>query len=117
MAYDDGNNILYATGSNSLYSVDTALGTSTLIGAFGISLATIGLAYDEINGILYANSGGTGSLYTISTVTGAVTLIGTNGVSMIDGLAWITEVPPPRCPHPRRILALWLRSAGTDGNS
>jgi len=105
MAYDDGNDILYATGpgssAQSLYTVNTATGTSTLIGAMGVSTAYIGLAYDEVADILYANVGGTG-LYTVNVGTGDATFIGSKGTtagSGIDGLAWLgpqgPEVPEP----------------------
>lgn len=99
MAYDDGNGVLYATGGTSLYSVDTGLGTSTIIGDMGLSTGLFGLAYDEMNGILYGNSGDTHNLYRIDVMTGAATLIGANGVDGIDGLAWIdgnmAPVPVP----------------------
>lgn len=100
MAYDDLNDILYATNfGGSLYTVDTTLGTASLIGSMGLDISAnrIGLAYDEINQILYANSGDLGSLYTIDVSTGAATLVGTNDAPVIDGLAWIdsTGVPEP----------------------
>jgi hypothetical protein len=67
MAYDDTNGILYASfggGGNpfrpdGLYTVDVVTGLATLVGpidptgAVGMSM---GLAYDEINETLYANT-------------------------------------------------------------
>ena len=105
MAYDDGNGILYATGpetqAQSLYTVNTATGESTLIGAMGVSTYYIGLAYDEVADILYANVGETG-LYTVNVSTGELAFIGSNGTtagSGIDGLAWLgpqgPDVPEP----------------------
>ena len=95
MAFDDASDILYATGSGSLYTVDVSLGTSTLIGSLGVSTGLrVGLAYDELLGILYANVASVG-LYSLDTTTGAASLIGLNGVSSIDGLAWIGSVPEP----------------------
>lgn len=93
MAYDDGNDVLYATGFGSLYTIDVSLGTASLIGSMGVDDNRIGLAYDEMLGVLFANT--MDGLYTINTSTGAATLIGSNGVSGIDGLAWIAAVPIP----------------------
>ena len=92
MAYDDLNDILYATGSGGLYSVDTATGLASLIGTLGFSTGTVGLAFDESTGTLFANA--EGSLWMVDTFTGAGSLIGSNGVDSIDGLAWI-EAPEP----------------------
>ena len=101
MAFDDVNDILYATGSGSLYTVNTATGASTLVGGMQLDTGLIGLAYDEIADILYANVAGTG-LYTINVGTGDATFIGSNGTtagSGIDGLAWLgpqgPDVPEP----------------------
>ena len=99
MAFDDASGILYATGGSNLYTVDTLLGTSALVGGMGIGSDYMGLAYDEINDILYANGSsiGANSLYTLDINTGAATSIGLNGVNGIDGLAWIDagQVPEP----------------------
>ena len=108
MAYDDGNGILYATGSNvpdyvqSLYTVDTATGASTLIGSTGIDSIYVGLAFDECSDTLYmvatprdeAVQGGPSSLYTLDTTTGAATLVGATGFDTIDGLAWKGDCGP-----------------------
>ncbi|MCJ8296672.1 MAG: PEP-CTERM sorting domain-containing protein [Colwellia sp.] len=94
MAYDDGNDILYATDGGALYSVDVLLGTSTLIGTTGVA-NNIGLAFDENTGTLYANAAS--SLYILDVTSGASTLVGSNGVGSIDGLAWlgVVDVPEP----------------------
>ena len=105
MAYDDGNGILYATGvtgqPQSLYTVNTATGVATLVGDMGVSTYYVGLAYDEVADILYANVGETG-LYTVNVSTGELAFIGSNGTtagSGIDGLAWLgpqgPDVPKP----------------------
>tara|TARA_B100001123_G_C15112853_1_gene948168 strand:+ start:168 stop:1004 length:837 start_codon:yes stop_codon:yes gene_type:complete len=97
MAYDDFNDILYAADlGGGLYTVDTLLGTSTFIGNMGISTTTIGLAFDETTGVLYANEGA--NLYSVDTVSGLATLIGRNDfsdtdISGIDGLAWLDTTP------------------------
>jgi hypothetical protein len=111
MAFDDANDILYATGgttfSTSLYRVSTVSGTATAVGPMGTGFTSpsdIGLAYDESNDILYAISddgddgpfspdGAGSSLYTVNTATGAATLVGTSPIAAIDGLAW--TVPEP----------------------
>jgi len=97
MAYDDFNDILYATGFGDLYTVDTTTGFSSLIGSLGFATqGRIGLAFDELTGTLFANSAG--SLWTLDTSTGEGLMIGSNGASGIDGLAWFddaTSVPEP----------------------
>ncbi len=99
MAYDGVNGILYATGFGSLYTVDVGLGTATLIGSLGISDGHLGLAYDDLAGVLYANDGQGHGLYSVDVATGVASLIGGNGVTdIIDGLAWqpdIDGVPEP----------------------
>lgn len=111
MAYDDTNNILYATSfSGGLYTVDTVLGTASLIGNMGEGIDTnwIGLAFDEASATLYANSAS--SLFTLDVTTGAASLIGGNGVTGIDSLAWYDDtavVPVP--------ATAWLFCSGLIG--
>lgn len=118
MAYDDANDILYATnGSGGLYTVSTVTGASTLIGDTGIgSLVSAGLAYDEDADTLFAMVGSSGfsTLYSLDIVTGGpATLIGSDrGVADIDGLAWVSEVSGvPPVPVPSS-LPLLLGGAG-----
>jgi hypothetical protein len=95
MAYDDLNDILYATssGDNGLYTVDTTTGTAQLVGLMGISAVNIGLAYNEITQTLYANT--SLNLYQVDVTSGLATLVGPNLVfGEINGLAW-TPVPEP----------------------
>jgi len=102
MTYDDGNGIMYATGMDAahdqfLYTVNKTAGTASLIGAMGLNTYRIGLAYDEVNDILYANDAMGGGLYTVNVGTGGTTLVGYNGTTAgagIDGLAW-SPVPEP----------------------
>ncbi|RPI55047.1 MAG: PEP-CTERM sorting domain-containing protein, partial [Deltaproteobacteria bacterium] len=119
MAFDNNNDILYATGPDSLspsslYTVDTTTGTATLIGSTGISSYIIGLEYDETNAILYMladldNFGsGFSNLYSLNTATGAATLIGSTGVSSLDGIASL----PTSVPEPSTILLLGAGLAG-----
>jgi hypothetical protein len=104
MAYDDTNGILYASfggGGNpfrpdGLYTVDVVTGLATLVGpidptgAVGMSM---GLAYDEINETLYANTDNF-KLFTLNVATGAPTLVGPNNIgnTSIISLAWIPDV-------------------------
>ena len=99
MAFDDLNDILYATGNSGLYQVDTTTGVAQLIGAMGISTGNIGLAYDEDTQTLYANDGNTSlSLYRVDVNTGLATLIGPNLVNVpINGLAWAPVPEPTSC--------------------
>jgi hypothetical protein len=99
MAYDDGNDILYATnGDGGLYTVDVTTGVATLVGLMGIVGGFIGLAYDEVNDVLYANDANSDSLYALDVNTGQATLIGENFAANINGLAWVgptDTVPDP----------------------
>ena len=110
MAYDDANDILYATGGGSLYTVSTSGGAATLIGAMGLGITgnRIGLAYDEDTNTLYANSGDTQSLYTLNVGTGAAVLVGLNNVgnAVVDGLAWYSG--PDVIPEPTTLALLGL---------
>lgn len=106
MAYDDTNGVLYATGFDrfgvtSLYTIDTTTGAATTIGVLDIGYASdVGLAYDEVLGILYLNNGISRTLYSVNVTTGAVTAIGANGPAWIDGLAWIADTPTTPAPEP-----------------
>lgn len=106
LAYDDANDILYATSESSLYRIDTRTGTSTLIGALGEAVYPFsglrGLAMDEVTRVLYMNDGFLDRLYTVDVTTGAATLVGPNGITEgfegpegIDGLAWSASTPEP----------------------
>ncbi len=104
MAFDPNTGTLYATTCDanyglSLYTVNTSTGLSSLVGSMGITNYYVGLAYDPILQILYANTGAMGSaddgkLFTVSTSTGAASLVGLNipgAQPNIDGLAWVPE--------------------------
>lgn len=118
MAYDDANDILYAThydgsaGNEYLYTVDTTTGSASLIGYMGLTTYYIGLAYDEITGTLYANDGSGGNLYTVDVSDGSTTLVGSNGAQTIDGLAWTGGGQPPAVPEPATLLLLGSGLAG-----
>jgi probable HAF family extracellular repeat protein len=64
MAYDNAHGILYAVNGsdNSLYTIDTTRGTSTLVGSLGISgVVRVGLEFDSTTGILYADDATNGT--------------------------------------------------------
>jgi hypothetical protein len=109
MEYDDTHGILYATGTDSLYTISISTGTSNLIGPTGITdMGVVGLAYDECNQILYLNDGNLGQLYTLNVNTGEATLVGSNGVEdTIDGLAWRGECGPTPTPTQIPTLSEW----------
>jgi hypothetical protein len=103
MCYDDNHGILYATGGYGdgavdLYSIDKTTGTSTWIGALPFDSYLTGLAYDEIDNVIWVVDGqANGALYRIDPATAASTYIGTAGIPNIDGLAWNTGqvIPAP----------------------
>jgi hypothetical protein len=72
----------YDASSSNLYTVDPSDGTLTLVGATGAPLN--GIAYDEVNDIMYGAS--SYDLYTIDMTTGTATMVGGWGSSylMID---------------------------------
>jgi DNA-binding beta-propeller fold protein YncE len=98
LAFDSINSILYGADGSSLFTINTATGAATAVGAFDATLGNIGLAFDPSDGILYMNDS-LGNFYTVNTGTGAATLIGSNGVDNINGLAVIPDsggaVPEP----------------------
>ena len=97
MAYDDGNDILYATSDDGgLYTVDVITGEATLVGPMGIGGGFIGLAYDEVNDVLYANDANSDSLYRLDVETGLAIPVGENFAANINGLAWVgpTDAAP-----------------------
>jgi hypothetical protein len=98
LAFDSDNDILYGVTFNDLFTINTVTGAATLVGATGLDVSNLGLAYDS-NRLLYLNVADTNSLYRLNTTTGAATLVGDNNPAAalhIDGLAYIPEpVPEP----------------------
>ena len=122
MAYDNTHGILYATdkATRGLYTVNTATGESDFIGNMGLDTAHLGLAYDELNNILFANvvqpdsqDGRIGSLFQVDVSNGATSLVGLNGVSFIDGLAWVADAKP--IPAPPTLLLFGIGLLGMAG--
>jgi hypothetical protein len=84
--------ILYVmTGSSgtaaSLYTMDPAIGATTLIGATGQS-NLISMAIDPTTGDIYAVRSGSDQLFSIDITTGAATLIGAIGTGNIPDLTF-----------------------------
>ncbi|PWU08183.1 MAG: hypothetical protein C5B51_08250 [Terriglobia bacterium] len=108
LAYDSATNTLYGVDSGSLYTIDTATGTTTLVGAFGFGTdGRLGLAFDSNNN-LFLNVASSGALYSLNLGTGAGTLVGNNGTTDgfgIDGLADANYSPVP---EPASTLPLLL---------
>jgi hypothetical protein len=72
--------VFYEIDDTDLATLTTA-GVSIDVGSFGIgATALVDLAYDAVDGILYAVTQGP-SLYTVDTSTGAATLVGSLGLS------------------------------------
>ena len=62
----------YSTTSSNIYTVDTATGVLTLVGAAGVPLT--GISFDKSTGVMYACY--TTALYTINMANGLATLVG-----------------------------------------
>lgn len=89
LGYASATQTLYmigGRGNNALYTVNTATGAATLVGAHGIN-DMFGLEFDNSTGRLFA-SAFNGQLYELNTSTGAATLIGNTGVGNLGGLAY-----------------------------
>ncbi|UCG58449.1 MAG: hypothetical protein JSU70_02870 [Phycisphaerales bacterium] len=103
MCHDDNHGILYATGGfdtgTYLYSIDKTTAASTLIGTLPFDSYLVGLAYDEIDNVIWAVDGlAGGALYRIDPATAGGTYIGTTGIADLDGLTWTTDgevIPAP----------------------
>ena len=71
------------------------------IGNTGVNSGLAGLAFDQVNDVLYmvadpdGFAAGSSNLYRLNVLTGAAILVGSTGVSAIDGLAWRASVPEP----------------------
>lgn len=84
-------NVVYltSTGNDSLYTLDLATATATLVGAYGDSAIVMhGLEYVPATGKLYGVSSHNNGLYDINPATGVATLIGTSGLSSFTNLGW-----------------------------
>ncbi len=85
------SNTIYvsSTGNDSLYTVDPATGTATLVGPYGNSAIVMhGLEYVAATDTLYGVSSHDNGLYVIDKTTGAATLVGTSGLSSFTNLGW-----------------------------
>ena len=82
--------ILYAsdTHTNSLYTLDTADASATLVGPFVITQIMSGLGYDAQRDILFGTSTVTNYLYSINRSTGFATWIGDLGVELMHALEY-----------------------------
>jgi outer membrane protein assembly factor BamB len=90
LAVGAGNTVyLTSTGNDSLYTLDLATGTATLVGAYGdAAIVMHGLEYVPTTDTLYGVSSHNNGLYEINKTTGAATLIGTSGLSSFSNLGW-----------------------------
>ena len=84
-------NVVYltSTSNDSLYTLDLATGSATLVGAYGdAAIVMHGLEYVPETSTLYGVSSHNNGLYNINTTTGAATLIGTSGLTSFTNLGW-----------------------------
>lgn len=90
LAYDPASNTVYltSTDADSLYSLNLATGTATLIGSYGVAVVMHGLEWDTGSGTLYGASSTPNSFYRINTATGAATLVGDIGFSSFNNLGY-----------------------------
>ncbi|MAA80078.1 MAG: hypothetical protein CL916_12555, partial [Deltaproteobacteria bacterium] len=88
----DSSSRMYATVGNQIYTIDTTIGSATLVGNLGGVFQSSGdCVVDKIDGIYMTSSGVQGDDFVrINPVTGEGTLVGNTGVSGIYGLtsAW-----------------------------
>ncbi|MCU0688242.1 MAG: hypothetical protein MUE97_00655 [Phycisphaerales bacterium] len=81
---------LTSTSNDSLYTLDVATGTATLVGTYdGSTTSPIvmhGLEWDSTTGTLWASSSHNGGLYSVNTSTGVATLVGLTGLSSFTNL-------------------------------
>ncbi|MBL8990700.1 MAG: hypothetical protein JNJ48_03870 [Phycisphaerae bacterium] len=108
LAYDCSSGRIYltSTSTDSLYTLDLATGTATLVGAYDVSVPTIvmhGIEWDSSTGTLYTASSHNTGLYSVNTTTGAATLIGTAGLTSFLNLV-----------HDSRNNVMYATSSGTD---
>jgi outer membrane protein assembly factor BamB len=108
LAHDAANDILFGVGNDDvLYNIDMSNGNLTTIGALGVGVSNVGLAFDYDNNELYMNSAA--MLYKLNVNTGAATLIGANGIGgTMLGLTYI-GVPEP---HSMLLLSLGILITG-----
>lgn len=77
-----GSNTAYSiSDDNSLYKIDVPTGTTTIIGALGLDDDFEGLAYNVLDGYLYAVGDVSRKLYKVDINTGAATEVGLLGAS------------------------------------
>jgi hypothetical protein len=88
LEWDSSTGTLYGGSNGSLYSIEPATGTATLVGASGLT-SFLNLGYNSATNVLYATSSSTDSSYVIDRATGAVTLLGLLGApTNPNGLAF-----------------------------
>ena len=96
LAFDPISNTLYGSTTTMLYSIDTATGAATSIGAFGGNFDDVrGLAFDAGRNVLLGvqNDGADGQLLEIDVSTGTATSLGSHTDLGPLGLAFVPGTP------------------------
>lgn len=76
------------SGINSLYTINTTTGATTLVGSMGVAnSSSVGGFEISRKGVAYATFNG--NLYRVDLATGDATLIGNTGFSNLSGLAFV----------------------------
>jgi hypothetical protein len=74
---------MFGLSSTSLYTIDTATASDTLIGSLGISSTYYDLSFDNSGHLfLESSNGSTASLYSVNQTNGQATLIGSTGFNV-----------------------------------
>ncbi|MEX2243750.1 MAG: PEP-CTERM sorting domain-containing protein [Fimbriimonadaceae bacterium] len=96
LGFHSGTGVMYMThgGNDSLYTLNTATATPTLIGPLNGPTNPHGLAYNQDDGRMYLIDSATDNFYWLDLATGNANLIGSMGSGNLLGMAYV-PVPEP----------------------
>lgn len=84
----------FGPGQGNLLSYDITSGIWGLVGNTGIAFDAAGLAYNPLDGLLYAKGNQDTLLYSINPLNAATNIVGNTGIQFGGGLAYVV-VPNP----------------------